>query len=296
MFFLKLISRLPFRVLYVLSDFFFLMTYYVVRYRRKLVRKNLRASFPEKSPDEISRIEKQFYVNLCDYGVETLKLLTIPREELTARMRFEGVHLLEHFAQKKQSILFLASHQFNWEWLLVSASIQFPFHIDFVYQPIESDFFEKITLQSRTRFGAYAIKRKDVARELVKRKDILRGVATVADQYPGYKKDKKYQTRFLHQDTVFFLGTNNIALLSQYPALYCSVKRLRRGYYVGTLHIVGTPPYDKTGTTMLEAYVRKTEEAINADPPSWLWSHNRWKKRHVGRDELIVNAGNQASI
>jgi Kdo2-lipid IVA lauroyltransferase/acyltransferase len=288
MFILRLFSRLPFWVLYLISDFFFVMTYYVVRYRRKLVFRNLKNSFPEKSTDELRKIEKQFYRNLCDYGVETLKLLTIKKEELRRRMRFEKPEVLQSFADNNQSILFLASHQFNWEWMLVSASITFPFAIDFVYQPVENEFFEKFTLMSRTRFGAYPVMRQDVARELVKRKDLLRGVATVADQYPGYKKDKKYETTFLNQETVFFLGTNSMAILSQYPVLYYSVKRVKRGYYVSAPHIIGLPPYDKTSTDVIENYVREVEKLIQSEPDGYLWSHNRWKKRHIERSEIVV--------
>ncbi|HYC83634.1 MAG TPA: lysophospholipid acyltransferase family protein [Chryseosolibacter sp.] len=281
MFFIRLLSRLPFSVLYLISDFCFLIAYHVIRYRRKLVQKNLRNSFPEKPAVEIARIEKEFYRNLCDYAVETLKLLTISREELGRRMQFEHPEVLEGFASKNQSIIFLASHHFNWEWSLVAACFAFPFKIDFVYQPVNNKFFDRLSLALRTRFGAYAIRREDVAREMVKRKNILRGVATVADQYPGYKKDKKFSTEFLHQPTVFFLGTNSMAVLSQYPAVYYSLRKLKRGYYLGTPHVVGMPPYDKNGTTMLENYIREVEKLTKEHPSSWLWSHNRWKKRHL---------------
>jgi len=285
MFLIRLLSRLPFSALYLISDFSFLVAYHLIRYRRKLVHKNLTNSFPEKSPEEIRRIEKQFYRNLCDYAVETLKLLTISKEELGKRMRFENPEVLENFASQNQSIIFLASHHFNWEWSLVAACFAFPFSIDFVYQPVNNEFFDRILMLCRTRFGAYPIRREDVAREMVKRKNILRGVATVADQYPGYKKDKKFATRFLNQDTVFFLGTNSMATLSQYPAVYYALKKTRRGYYVGTPHVVGLPPYDKSGTIMLENYIREVEKTIREDPAGWLWSHKRWKKRHIKKSE-----------
>jgi Kdo2-lipid IVA lauroyltransferase/acyltransferase len=281
MFLIKLLSRLPFRVLYILSDFLFFITFYVVRYRRKLVQKNLRNAFPEKTSLQLKRIEKEFYKNLTDYAVETLKLLTISKDELTRRMRFVHEGFLEQFASQNQSILFLASHQFNWEWILVSASINFPMQIDFVYQPIKSKFFEKLTLLSRTRFGAYAIQRDEVARELVKRKHILRGIATVADQYPGYKKDKKHAAPFLNQETVFFLGTNSMAIMSQYPAIYYTIKKIRRGYYEAYPNIVALPPFEKTSTVVLDNYIKLVEQVIVENPSGWLWSHNRWKKRHV---------------
>jgi Kdo2-lipid IVA lauroyltransferase/acyltransferase len=281
MFFLKLLSRLPFRLLYAFSDFLFFGSYYVVRYRRKLVRQNLENSFPEKSEKELKVIEKAFYKNLCDYGVETLKLFTISKEDLMSRMRFDHQNFLEQFTSQNQSIIFLASHQFNWEWMLVSASASFPMAIDFVYQPVNNPFFERFALITRTRFNAHPIQRDEVGRELVKRKNILRGIAIVADQYPGYPNDKKYPTTFLNRETVFFLGTNNIAIISQYPVVYYSIKKVKRGHYVATPHVVSMPPHDKHGTKVIENYVREVEKSIELDPPSWLWSHNRWKTRHI---------------
>src|SRR4051812_47347408 len=103
MFILKLLSQLPFGVLYVFSDFLYFVAYHVIRYRRALVNKNLRNSFPEKTDDKIKKIEKAFYKNLCDYAVETLKLLTISREELGKRMRFNVEGFIDQFVSKNQS-------------------------------------------------------------------------------------------------------------------------------------------------------------------------------------------------
>lgn len=285
---LRFLSRLPLSVLYIFSDVLFFFSFYVVRYRRRMVKRNLSRSFPEKSSAERHRIERSFYKNLCDYSVEMLKLLTISREELTRRMVFLRPELAEEFKNHNQSILFLASHQFNWEWLLVSASASFPMPIDFVYQSVNNAFFEKVSLHSRTRFGAYAIKRDEVAREVVKRKHITRGIATVADQYPGLGRDKKYSTSFLNQETVFFLGTNQLALLTQYPAVFYTVKKIRRGYYQAEPIVVGLPPYPKDSVAVLEKYVRCVEEVIRKHPDGWLWSHNRWKKRHLKNQDAKI--------
>jgi KDO2-lipid IV(A) lauroyltransferase len=146
---------------------------------------------------------------------------------------------------------------------------------------VNNEFFNRFSMLCRTRFGAYPIAREEVAREFVKRKNILRGVATVADQYPGFKKDKKYFSTFLNQETVFFLGTQGMITMSQFPAVYYSLKKVKRGYYVGTPHVVGLPPYEKNSTEALENYVREVEKVIIDDPAGWLWSHNRWKKRHL---------------
>ena len=284
MFLIRLLSRLPLAIHYIISDFFFIVSFYVVRYRRNLVKENLRKSFPEKGEKELKKIEKEFYKNLCDYAVETLKLVTMSKEELSLRMDFKNPEVIEQFRAANQSVLFLASHQFNWEWLMVSASINFPMKIDFVYQPVNNKFFDQLTLNIRTRFGAYPVKRDEVARELVKRKHILRGVASLADQYPGYGHDKKHLTNFLSQETAFFMGTNQLALLTQYPALYYRPTKIKRGYYQAFPTIIGLPPYPKESRLVIENYVKVVEEGIKAYPPGWLWSHNRWKKRHLKKN------------
>ena len=210
-----------------------------------------------------------------------LKTVTISPEDLKRRMVFRNPGIIEEFARANQSIIFFASHQFNWEWILVSASISHPMPIDFVYQAVNSRFFDRLMLTIRTRFGAYPIRRDEVARELVKRKDMLRIIATVSDQYPGYDRDKKYVTTFLHQETAFFMGANSLAQLSQYPALYYKCVKVRRGYYESTPIIIARPPYPKESLQVIEGYVRLVEEVIREYPAGWLWSHNRWKKRHL---------------
>jgi Kdo2-lipid IVA lauroyltransferase/acyltransferase len=281
MFLIRLLSKLPLRTLYILSDFLFVVSFYLVRYRRGLVKKNLRRSFPEKSVAELRNIEKEFYRNLCDYSVETLKLLSISKEELSERMVFTNNQILDEFKKKNQSILFLASHQFNWEWLMVSASISFPILIDFIYQPVSSKMFDQLSLELRSRFGAYPIKRDEVAREFIRRKNIVKGIASVADQYPGLGRDKKYLSTFLHQETAFFYGTNQLAILTQYPTLFYRIKRVKRGYYEASPVVIAEPPFEKDSDYVLEKYVREVEKLIQDHPAGWLWSHNRWKKRHL---------------
>ncbi len=281
MFLLRLISRLPFPVLYRLSDLLFVIGYYVVGYRKAMVKRNLINSFPEKSSQQIAQIEKAFYRNLCDYAMETLKLLTLTSEELRKRMHFTNPEKFTAYAAQQQSVLLLSSHQFNWEWLLASGMLWLQAPVDFIYQPINNSFFDKFMQTCRTRFGGYAIKRNEVARELAKRKDVVRGIAIVADQYPGLKGDKRIQIRFLNQDTVFFFGSQQMANLTQYPVLYAVVERIKRGYYTCTLVQVGEPPYDKNSVAVVEAYARAVEQVIQQHPSGWLWSHNRWKTRHL---------------
>jgi KDO2-lipid IV(A) lauroyltransferase len=284
MFFVKLLSRLPFGVLYALSDFLFFVSFHVVKYRRKLVWKNLKTSFPAKSDDELKKIEREFYKNLSDYAVEMLKLLTISKEELKRRVIFKNPEVSTKYIHRGQSLLNLASHQFNWEWLLAAGSFVLPGQMDFVYQPVNNKFFDEFSLICRTRFGAYGIRRDSVAREVIKRKDIIRNLAIVGDQYPGHDHDKRYAITFLNQPTVFFNGPNQLALLTQYPVLYYAMRKVKRGHYETTIVELASPPYEKESTDILKKYAQEIEKVIDRNPAGWLWSHNRWKTRHLNKE------------
>ncbi len=287
MFVIKLLSRFPLGILYALSDFLFFVSYRVVKYRRKLVWKNLKNSFPSTPDSELRAIEKEFYKNLCDYAVEMVKLLTIPKDELASRVKFVNPEVLCDFLNRGQSVLCLASHQFNWEWLLTAGSLVLPEQMDFVYQPVHSKFADDFSYACRTRFGTHGIKRDNVAREVIKRRHILRKIALVGDQYPGHGNDKRYSTTFMHQPTVFFSGLNQLASLTQYPVVYFAMRKVRRGYYETTVILIANPPYEKESTDIIRPYVAAVEKVIHADPAGWLWSHNRWKTRHLTTDASV---------
>jgi KDO2-lipid IV(A) lauroyltransferase len=279
MFPLRLLSYLPFPILYLFSDFLFLISYRLISYRKKIVRKNLQNSFPEKTEAEIKAIEKQFYKDLCDYAVETLKLLSISATELKRRMVYKNPEIVKEFADKNQSILLLTSHQFNWEWLLTSGCLYLPLGVDYVYQKQSSKTFNAFSLAGRNRFGAFPIERSQVGRETIKRKNILRGVAIMADQFPGHARDKKLWTKFLNQNTAFFLGLSQVAYMTQYPAVFYGVRKIKRGFYEAEGFVVSRPPYVKDSQQIVEDYARAAEKIINQYPAGWLWSHNRWKTR-----------------
>lgn len=279
MFFLRLISRLPLGTLYLLSDLLFVVAYYGIPYRKKLVRKNLANSFPQKNKSERKKIEKQFYRNLCDYAVETLKLLSINKNELDKRMVFTNPEFVEPYRQRNLPIIGLASHQFNWEWLLVAGN--FHFTLDYVYQPVNNRLTDNLLQAVRSRFGGYGIKRNELGREMVKRRNLWRMIAIVSDQYPGHKKDKKYITQFLNQETAFFQAPDQIASLTQYPVIFAAIRKVKRGYYEATFVPLTEPPYIKDKENVIERYVQEAEKVIHENPAGWLWSHKRWKKRHL---------------
>lgn len=271
MFLLKLISRLPLGALYVFSDAIFFITYYVLRYRRNVVMTNLANSFPHKSKNELEQIGKVFFRNLCDYAAETVRLLSMSREELQERVAFTNADVVKEFTRKNQSVLILASHQFNWEWLLAAGCLYLPVPVDFVYLPQSSKLANAFALAIRTRFGGHPIPRETVGREALRRKDIIRATAIVADQYPGHSNHRKYWATFLGQRTAFFFGITQLATLQNAASFFAAIKKTSRGRYEVTL-------IKLDDSKIIDSYINESEKVIHAQPASWLWSHRRWKK------------------
>jgi KDO2-lipid IV(A) lauroyltransferase len=280
---LTLLSRLPLRILYLISDVLFIGGFYLVRYRRDVIRRNLANSFPEKSKQQLHRIEKAFFGNLCDYPVETLKLLTMSKEEIKRRIHYKNVEVIESLAGKGQPMIYLTSHQFNWEWMLAGACLCTTPQLYYVYQAQSSKFFDDFSNKIRQRFGALPIKRDKVGREAMKKRGTLHSLALLADQFPGIDSDKRYWTNFLNQDTAFFQGINQLAIMTQYPVIFFVSRKLRRGYYECELVKIADPPYSRTEFNIIDSYVKATERIIREQPEGWLWSHARWKKT---RDQM----------
>lgn len=273
---LRLLSYLPMWLLYTLGDFLSFVVYYLIGYRKKAVINNIRNSFPDKTDKEVKSITRQFYSRFGEFVVETLKAFTISEKELLDRVKFVNVPDVQHHADNNQSILVIASHQFNWEWALLAGCIVLPFPVDAVYQRLSKKSFDKLMLNTRSKFGGKPIEKSQVLREIIKTKDRLRALGIVADQSPR-KRSPKYWTRFLNQDTAFFLGPEQIAKAAQYPSYYFNVVRIKRGNYTVELVPLADPPYEKEKHVILETYALATQSSIEKDPAGYLWSHNRWK-------------------
>jgi len=263
----------------------FVIGYYVIRYRRKIVQTNLKNSFPEKSALDLDKIEKAFYSNLCDYPIETLKLMTMSEKDILKRMKYKNPEVVEEYAREGKPMIYLTAHQFNWEWMLAGACLSTTPQVYYVYQSQSSTFFDSFSNLIRQRFGAKPIRREKVGREALKLKGTLHGLALLADQFPGLGHDKRYWTNFLHQDTAFFQGINQLAIITQDPVIFFVSRKIKRGYYENEMITIAEPPYAKTDLTIVDNYIKATEKIIREQPEGWLWSHDRWKKTRAEMSE-----------
>lgn len=277
--FLYFISILPFPIFYGLSDVVYLLLYRVFGYRRKVVYANLKNAFPNKTEQEIKLIEKNFYKYLCDLFLETLKTLTISKEEAVKRCSFDDntIELFKKLNDQKKSCIIVMGHYGNWEWAGNTFSLINKQQLYVIYHPLSNQHFDKFMYNMRTRFGSKLYAMKDVVREMIKNKNEINATAFIADQTPA--PESAYWTTFLNQDTPVFWGTEKIAQKLNYPVVYVTVNRVKRGYYkVSTEILVEEPKATKEGE-ISELHTKKLEKDIIAHPEYWLWSHRRWKHK-----------------
>jgi KDO2-lipid IV(A) lauroyltransferase len=276
---LYLVSLLPFPVLYRLSDVIFFISYYLIGYRRKVVYSNLKNSFPEKSELELKKIEKEFFRYFCDLILETLKTLTISKSDAVKRCRFsnETQSIINDLNTKNQSCILVMGHFGNWEWAGSAFSLTCKQQLYVIYHPLKNKKFDELVYKMRTRFGTKLYAMKDSVREMIKNKNEVNTTAFIADQTPA--PETAYWTTFLNQDTPVFWGTEKIAQKLNFPVVYVTINREKRGYYiVNSTYLVHEPKLTKEGE-ISELHTRKLEQDIIKQPEIWLWSHRRWKHK-----------------
>jgi KDO2-lipid IV(A) lauroyltransferase len=275
-----LLSLLPLRLLYVLSDCLFVLIYYVIGYRKKVVRENLSSSFPEKSAEELRKVERGFYHFFCDYLVESLKMMTISSEQQKKRMQFEGVELIEQCVKERQSVAMYLGHYCNWEWvssfpLWLTEKVQ----CGQIYHPIENKDFDRLFLRSRQRQGALCIPMQDTLRKILEFRRAGQPIVVgyIADQKPHWVNIHHW-VDFLHHDTPVLTGTERIVRKVNHAVVYLDMQRVRRGYYKGVLHLITREPGKLAEFELTDIYYRYLEASIRRAPEFWLWSHKRWAR------------------
>lgn len=276
---LKLKSLLPFSILYVLSDFIYLIVYYLIGYRKNVVRENLKRSFPDKTDSELLVTEKKFYHHLCDLIFESMKMATISKEEMSRRMKILNYEpLLKHYDENK-SVLLITSHYGNWEWTS-SFSMYLPADKPMyqVYKQLKNKFFDRLIYNLRIRFGSVNVEVNELFDVLssLKQQGKMGMIGLISDQSPS-RKGIKYQSQFLNQRTPVITGTEIIAKKYDFPVYFVQIRRVKRGYYTCNPVPICLHPQESGKFEITEKYIRLLEQEIMAEPAYWLWSHRRWK-------------------
>lgn len=274
---LRLFSRLPLWILYRISDLLFLLVYFVVRYRRKVVRENLSRSFPDRSKQERRLIERRFYRFFCDYAVETIKLLTISEAEMRRRMKVFGCEEMDAELDRQSFCFLMLGHYGNWEWLSTIA-LWSKHNCGQLYTPLHNATFDRVFYDMRSRFGTENISKYNALRRILslKSEGIPSHIGFITDQSPRPNSIHDWMT-FLHQDTPIFTGAERIGKKVGAAAYFIRVTRPRRGYYECHLERLTSDMREFADYELTELCMRRLEAEINEVPHLWLWTHRRWK-------------------
>lgn len=280
--FIRLLSRLPFWLLYRLSDVLYLVLYRVVGYRKKVVYQNLKKSFPEQNEKYIKRTERAFYHHLCDVIVEVIKGTSISRVQLLSRVNYTNPEVLHRHYLEGRSVVVVMAHTGNWEWIPPLAALISPQFSQGLYKPLSNKAFDEFFSETRTRFGSGVIPMDRALKVMMEQhqQGILTSTAFIADQTPSNIKAGAWYT-FLNQETVFFTGTEKIARKLGQAVIYLSMKKHGRGSYELTMTNICDDASLREEGFVTSTMVRLMEADIKAQPENWLWSHKRWKHRPV---------------
>lgn len=267
----------PFWLLYLKSDFYFILVYHLVRYRREVVRQNLLRSFPDKDAKAIRTIERRFYRNLCDLFVEAPKMMRMGPKGYKKRIAFTNPELVQQLYEQKKNIFYAIPHSGNWEWFGKLIPELTYHNVLAVYKKVKNGVFENLMLYMRTKnCNLEMVESNSVLRRLVQLRNMQNAVLMMADQ-TSHGLESDYWTEFLHQDTCWFTGIERIAKKLDYAVVFVDMRRQGRGRYEVTFEVLVAEPRNAGEGEIMEKYVRCVERFIEANPDNWLWSHRRWK-------------------
>jgi len=276
LFFGRLLSLLPFGLLYQLSNFIAWLLSSILHYRREVINGNLERSFPEKSAQDISRIRKGFYRNFSDIIVESFKSLSLKEKTMRKRFVLRNPEVFQNLYEQKKGLIMVMGHHTNFEWTAMSIPLVVPQNCYAVYHPLKNPRFNKLIVKIREQFGLKLFKMADTYPFMLGNPDPAPLYVFMADQSP-HRGKIKYRTQFLNQDTPVHLGVENLSRKCDLAVVFINIHRVKRGYYEIEAQLLfedtkEEPPYRVTDT-----HVNALEKLIESDPNNWLWSHKRWK-------------------
>jgi Kdo2-lipid IVA lauroyltransferase/acyltransferase len=272
----RLLTRVPLAALYALASFAGWLSFRVFPHREDIVKTNLTWAFPDFTAAQLREVIRRYYLSFAQMFVEIIKAASMPAQELRARVRVVNLEAPKALLDAGQSVLLIAAHQCNWEWMLLSLSLEMGYPVDAAYKPLVNSWAEREMKKLRTRFGGRLVPAKDLLADIIKRRAVVRAVAMVADQEPT-TSEHKYWTRFLGRDTAFYMGPEEIARATHFPVFFIGLRRIARGYYEMEFKPLAGAREVLPSGELTARYARLVEAQIRAAPPDWPWSHKRWK-------------------
>lgn len=279
----RILASLPLPALYGFASLLGWLAFRVIPYRSELVHRSLAVAFPEMDEAALRETMRRYYAGFAQMLVEVVKSARMPAEEIRRRVRIVNIEQPRDFLTRGQSVLLVAAHQCNWEWMLLALSLELGYPLDAAYKPLVNPWAEREMKNVRMRFGSRLVPAKDLLPDMIQRRAIVRAIAMVADQEPT-TSEHKHWTRFLNRDTAFYMGPEEISRVTRLPVFFILMRRVSRGLYEMEFEPLAAVGERLQPGELTERYARRVEQQIRAAPPDWPWSHKRWKlKKSVYR-------------
>jgi len=277
--FLWIISILPFRIFYWLSDCVYFLVYYIIGYRKKVVRANIALALPHLSDQERLVIEKKSYQHLCDMFMEMIKTMTISSEEMNKRFVITNLELMKEYEQKEKSIMLIASHYASWEWL-ITLNQKISYQGVGVYKKLSNKYFDKLIRDIRSKYNTELVTTSKTIPYIAsnQKNGILTVYALASDQSP--KADRIFHWKsFMGVEVPVHTGPEMLAKRYDMNVIFAKVKKVRRGYYEATLIPISDDPKSVPNFEITDAFIQEVEKQIYEAPEYYFWTHKRWKHR-----------------
>ena len=271
------LSYLPLWVLYLLTDFFFLLLISILPYRKKVIDNNLKNSFPELSLKKRNKIKRKFYRHFTDILAEGVKNLSMSEKAYKKRFKVKNPELISELYDANKNVLLVSGHYNNWEWLITCQDLLFPHQAFGIGKQMTSKFWDKKVNEKRMRLGMRVIHAKNYKEVLKNFTENLKAVLVLSDQSPG-DSSKSYWMNFLHQETAVLFGTELMAHQLDYAVVFFITRKIKRGHYEMELQLITQQPKEMNWGDITEAHAKLLEKEIIDAPEFWLWSHKRWKR------------------
>jgi KDO2-lipid IV(A) lauroyltransferase len=274
------ISILPFRLLFTLSDFLFIILFYLIGYRKKVVLTNLSLAFPDKTTNELLKIRRKFYRHFIDIFMEMIKSFTISKKQLDRRFSYTNPEFLKTLYKDGKSIIIVGSHYGNWEWLFgVSPFVNYKCYAAFTR--VNNPYFNRKIINSRSRFG---LTLKQTARIIAEidanvKNNVQAMYGLLSDQSPQLKKTI-YWGKFLGVTVPIHAGAEYLAKKHNLSLVYVGTKKIKRGHYETTFDLITKDPNNYSDFELTDIYLRKLESQIYEQPEYYFWTHRRFKHRN----------------
>lgn len=273
------LSKLPFRVLYFISDAVYILLYYVIGYRKEVVRFNLKTAFPSMDEATLKTTEKRFYHHFCDMFIEMIKTISISEKSLKKRYLFTNLEVLQEYADKGQPVILTLGHYASYEWI-------FALHLYFkgapgyaIYKKIKNKYFDKMIRDIREKWHSTLVPNKQAREKIKEVLSTTEGFALfgfIMDQSPSNARNKHF-AKFFGVETPFFTGVEQLSKQHDLPVLFLSTKKVKRGYYSSTFSVLAETPKTHPDFTITDAFAKKLSDQITQDPAYYFWTHKRFK-------------------